>query len=192
MTVGGTNDLALLTTEFEPIARAVSAAYPTRKPVRVLPVLQVWNQMMSAGYTNLWLSATDGHANDNGKYILCTTLYTCLYKRNAAGAVTTGFTGVSAAFATKAQELAWSVAQSYPMSGVGTTAVIPNNTPATYRTAQQLLATDACAFDLTGRAVRGAQTSSGVPSARGVYFARTTSANGVSKVVKSGQPVNFK
>lgn len=122
MDVGSKCDLTEYTRIYEPIARAVTAAYPNRKPALVIPVLQVWNQMMDAGYTDLWLNATDGHANDMGKYILCVTFYATLYKRNPAGATFGGFS-VTQAFATKAQEVAWSVVQSYPLSGVAPVSV---------------------------------------------------------------------
>jgi hypothetical protein len=115
---------------------------------------------MAVGYTNLW---SDGHANEFGKYILCVTFYATLYKKDPAGAGITGFTGLDQAFATKVQQVAWSVVKSYPMSGVGTVDVAK---PAgvTQRNVVQSSRVDARSVNLAGRVVRQTGAKGTVPA----------------------------
>lgn len=160
MTIGAHCDMTQYTRIYEPLARAITTTYPSRKPALVIPVLHSWNQMLDAGYTDLW---SDGHANNNGKYILITTFYATIYKSNPLGAITSNWYGtgmsVTSAFATKAQQVAWSVVNSYPLSGVGGTAIA-------YRSAAQATggfsAGSARAIDLSGRQIGGSTESRGV------------------------------
>lgn len=126
--VGKKGDTTEFARIYEPIAKAVTAKYPANKPALVLPIHYVWNKVMAAGYTDLWKSATDGHVNDYGKYILTTTIFSCIYKRDPVGAITTGY-NITPAYAAKVQQIAWDVLKSYPMSGVGGTAVTGRHQP---------------------------------------------------------------
>lgn len=98
-------------------------AYPDRNPAWIIPAPLAFNKMITDGYDNLWKEG-DGHANDNGRYLLAMLFYCCIYQEDCAGsepsgtAVAGALPSVSADFAAKAQEVAWEIAQSYQYSGV--------------------------------------------------------------------------
>lgn len=128
----------------------INHAFPSRKPALIIPAPLAFNAMVQAGYNNLWVSATDGHANANGKYLLSCLFCAIIYKSNPAGATTNGHTGVTASYVNKIHEVAWNIATTYAHSGVGNTAVT-NGTSGAAKAAVTSKPLTARAFNLAGQ-----------------------------------------
>ncbi|MBD3240807.1 MAG: hypothetical protein GF331_09500 [Chitinivibrionales bacterium] len=112
-------------TSYPSMKDTIESVYPDNNPVWIIPAPLAFNMMLDEGSGDLWVGGGDGHANDNGRYLLSMLFYSVVYKSDCAGAHSTGaaVSGnlpiVSADFAAKAQEVAWAAAQAYELSGVG-------------------------------------------------------------------------
>ncbi len=128
----------------------IAHAFPARKAPLIIPAPLAFNAMIEAGFGDLWV-AGDGHANENGRYLLSALFYAIIYRSNPAGAPTSAFTGLGAGYAAKAQEVAWSVATSYPHTGVSLTGTADRPTRADSRSPAQ--ANRRSSVSLSGRAL---------------------------------------
>ena len=117
---------------FEKVAAGLSAKFPDRKPVRVIPVGEVMYQLhlrMKAGdvpgYTHIADLYADGvHLKAEGKYVEAVTHYAAVFADDPHGCITSGLRfwkgpyKVEKAFAKTVWDVVWRVVTMYPHSGV--------------------------------------------------------------------------
>jgi PKD repeat protein len=112
---------------FERLTNQLRANHTDIKPVRMVPVGQVFhalNNKMKAGqvpgYTNIWQVYTDGiHMGGVGSYIASCTYFATLYSQSPVGmSVPSQYGTISPDLARIIQETAWSVVTTEPLSGV--------------------------------------------------------------------------
>lgn len=143
--------MGYLSTLYEPLADLITDNYPTRKPVYVIPILQVLNEVrnqVNAGTAPLLGTfesfyqedGTDAHLEPKGLYLHALTNYATIYRDDPHGAVDSGLHywkypgySVSPEFALLGQDLVWDIVTTYPASGVATTASLPRVTPRSVR-----------------------------------------------------------
>jgi hypothetical protein len=135
-----TQEMSRVSSIYEPIANRVTAAYPSRKPCLVVPVLQVMNHVATLiqqgaepglGTIESYYQDDGGHLGPKGLYMAALTMYATLYKSDPDGAVISGLMywqyadgySVSQDFANLAYDIVWDVVCAYPMSGVSATPV---------------------------------------------------------------------
>lgn len=147
-------------------AAGISARFPNRKPVLVIPVMQAFQQIGPSG-----MYADGVHANNNGKYLQALVHFATVYKADPHGAITSGLYmwdgnySVDAAYAANAQNVAWNVVTTYAQSGVGGTYTVH----AAHRTTSPITPSPSVALaDLLGR-VTGV---SHIRAARGMVCSR--------------------
>ncbi len=169
---------------YEPIANRVSAAFPDRKPVLVVPVLQVMNRvqeliaggtMPALGTIESYYQDDGGHLGPKGLYMAALTTYATLYVSDPDGAVTSGLFywqyasgySVPQSLADLAYDIVWDIVSEYPMAGVNTTAVAA---PLTVAQPGGATTVPQRALDLLGRAVPWAAAAVRRRVAPGVYL----------------------
>jgi len=122
MSVGATdNSMTDPIINYQALRDTLTRAFPSNKPAWVIPAPLAFNKMKADGYADLW--SGDGHANDNGRFLLAMLFYSVIYRRDCSGAshsasaVSATLPSVSSSFATKAQAVAWDIAKTYALSG---------------------------------------------------------------------------
>jgi len=117
---------------FERVAEGISARFPDRKPVRIIPVGEVMyrlNQRMKAGQvpglTAIDQLFDDGvHLNSEGKYVEAVTHFAAVFGEDPHGVITGGLRfwkapySVNEEFAEVVWDVVWEVVTSYPPAGV--------------------------------------------------------------------------
>ncbi|MBD3242181.1 MAG: PKD domain-containing protein [Chitinivibrionales bacterium] len=187
---------------FERIIDTVTAAHPTKEPVRALPMGEVMYELdkkMRAGhipgYNTIWDIYNDGvHLGDVGSYITMTTHYAVIYRDDPVGLPTTGFT-IEPWLADTIQHIVRDVVLRYPRcrvsqfgpyaaSGVVVTpAVLELNTGASAGLAANVLPSNATdktvSWSCTDNAVASVDNSGSVTaSAAGSCFIVATTTDG--------------
>lgn len=119
---------------FEKVARGISARFPDRKPVRIIPVGEVMyrlHQRMKQGkvpgFTSIADLYADGvHLESEGKYVEAVTHYATVFQDDPHGCIITGLRfwkgpySVDEEFAKVVWDVVWEVVTTYPQSGVKT------------------------------------------------------------------------
>ena len=119
---------------FEKVAQGISARFPDRKPVRIIPVGEVMyrlHQRMQQGkvpgYKHVADLYEDGvHLKSEGKYVEAVTHYATVFADDPHDCITTGLRfwrapyGVDKQFAEIVWDVAWDTVTSYPPTGVKT------------------------------------------------------------------------
>lgn len=117
---------------FEQVARGLSAKFPDKKPVRIIPVGQVMYRLhllMKSGKVpgcqHIADLYSDGvHLEAEGKYLEAVTHYATIFGDDPHGCITSGLRfwkgpyGVEAAFAKTVWDVAWEVITTDPLTGV--------------------------------------------------------------------------
>jgi hypothetical protein len=117
---------------FERVARGISAKFPDKKPVRIIPVDEVMCQFhlrmregKVAGYRHIAHLYADGvHLKSEGKYLEAVTHYATVFADDPHGYITKGLRfwkgpySVDEDFANVVWDTAWQVITTYPPTGV--------------------------------------------------------------------------
>lgn len=117
---------------FEKVAAGLSAKFPDKKPVRIIPVGEVMyrlhlrmKQGKVPGYRHIADLYADGvHLKSEGKYVEAVTHYATVFTDDPHGCITVGLRfwkgpyEVDQAFAEIVWDTAWQVITTYPQTGV--------------------------------------------------------------------------
>jgi hypothetical protein len=117
---------------FERVAKGITAKFPDKKPVRIIPVGEVMyrlHQRMKAGqlagYNSITELFADGvHLKSEGKYVEAITHFATVFQQDPHGSITSGLRfwrgpyGVDKEFAKEVWDVAWEVVRTYPQTGV--------------------------------------------------------------------------
>ena len=120
---------------FEKVAAGISAKFPNKRPVRIIPVGEVMYQLhlrmkagKIAGYNHIAELYADGvHLKSEGKYVEAVTHYATVFADDPHGCITSGLRfwkgpyAVNDDFAKAVWDVAWQVVTTYPDTGVNTT-----------------------------------------------------------------------
>jgi hypothetical protein len=190
-----------VSTLVEPIATAVSAQYPARKPLLVIPVLQVMNRLhdivlqgsnpvFGSDFASYFQGPEDVHMSPKGLYLAALTCFATIYKCDPRGAADSGLFywlyspggySVPADYAAAAQQLVWDVVSTYPMGGVGTV----RTAPARFAPEARQTSTRVRVVDLRGRNLASTGASSHPPAtASGLYIRQDQRSAGVTPTLE--------
>ncbi|MHB8900379.1 MAG: hypothetical protein ACYC6Y_16635 [Thermoguttaceae bacterium] len=117
---------------FVQVAKGISARFPDKKPVRIIPVGEVMYQFhlrakagKVAGYKHIADLYSDGvHLKSEGKYLEAVTHYATVFQEDPHGTIVSGLRfwqgpySVDRPFAETVWDLAWQVITSDPNTGV--------------------------------------------------------------------------
>lgn len=166
--------MGYVSTIYEPLADSISTTWPERKPVKVIPILQLLNAVrneIAAGASPFLgtfesfyqQNGADAHLDPKGLYCHALTNYATIYSADPAGAVTSGISywqyqngySVDQQVASYLQGLVWDMVLDYPAAGVD------GPTSAGYASVGRTVTTRhfATSVDLLGRLIR--QTGNG-------------------------------
>jgi hypothetical protein len=132
--------MGYVTSLYEPLAQLISDTYSDKKPVKVIPILQVMNQVRNAitsggnpvlGDFNSYYQqgGTDAHLEPKGLYLHALTNYATLFEKDPHNAVISAIHywqypdgySVNTAYASEAWDIVWDYVSTYPWAGVATT-----------------------------------------------------------------------
>ena len=117
---------------FEKVAEGISAKFPDRPPVRIIPVGEVMYRLHQhmkqgkvPGYKHIAELYADGvHLNSEGEYVEAVTHYATVFQDDPHDCITSGLRfwkgpyGVDKAFAEVVWDVVWEVVTSDPNTGV--------------------------------------------------------------------------
>jgi hypothetical protein len=150
---------------FDTLTTTLRRMYTTYRPILEIPagdVLHELNVRAQAGHFSAfsideaWDFYSDGiHFNNIGSYVVGCTFFATIYKTDPRGmAVPAQYGSITRALADTIQSVVWGVVSTYPLAGVGSTAVIDCGKYLTCRNASlpaEQVGTGRAVYSLTGR-----------------------------------------